>query len=495
MNYIKVIFAIFILALLGCNKDEIIDNSSTGFKFATASELANISSTPNFLMGALPTKHFLNMPPVGDQKSQGSCTSWSVGYGCGSFYMQDASPYSNNSELGSPKFLFNQIKIGNCTGGTTYPSNLTLLKDKGVCSLSDMPYDDGECSVQPNSSQLNSASSNKILRWEMVDKNSVTNVKSLLYSGYPVMIAFETEDNFNNFTTPIIWKSKKGTPNGSHATIVCGYDDDKNAFKVQNSWGPSFKDNGYFWIDYSFFPNVVLEAYVAYPVKKNPNNDLTKGLVLHLPFNGNANDISIYGNNGTVNGAVLTKDRKGNTNSAYEFGGFNNSNFIKVPNSNSLRINNSFSISLWVKLNSKDAMNNLGDYSSTQSYQCLFSKDFDVDCIQSGIFYNYDGKNEFKTGVSGNWSRNEFHNTNFSYKVGEWVHLTYVHTGSELRLYKNGILVINMSGSLSYDISNTKDLFIGRFSTKWYPLNGVIDEFRMYNRVLTESEIQQIYQL
>jgi len=38
----------------------------------------------------------------------------------------------------------------------------------------------------------------------------------------------------------------------------------------------------------------------------NPSHaDLTTGLVAYYPFNGNANDASGNGNNGTVNGSVV----------------------------------------------------------------------------------------------------------------------------------------------------------------------------------------------
>jgi len=47
--------------------------------------------------------------------------------------------------------------------------------------------------------------------------------------------------------------------------------------------------------------------------------NLDKGLVAYYPFNGNANDESENGNNGTVNGATLTSDRFGIPNSAYRF--------------------------------------------------------------------------------------------------------------------------------------------------------------------------------
>ena len=41
--------------------------------------------------------------------------------------------------------------------------------------------------------------------------------------------------------------------------------------------------------------------------------NLDSGLVAHYPFNGNANDESGNGNDGTVNGATLTTDRLGNS--------------------------------------------------------------------------------------------------------------------------------------------------------------------------------------
>ncbi|NCO54636.1 MAG: hypothetical protein COS14_10790 [Bacteroidetes bacterium CG02_land_8_20_14_3_00_31_25] len=46
-------------------------------------------------------------------------------------------------------------------------------------------------------------------------------------------------------------------------------------------------------------------------------------LVAYYPFNGNANDESGNGNNGTVNGAILSADRFGVANNAYSFDGVN----------------------------------------------------------------------------------------------------------------------------------------------------------------------------
>ena len=85
------------------------------------------------------------------------------------------------------------------------------------------------------------------------------------------------------------------------------------------------------------------------------SGSLTQGLIGYWPFCGNANDDSGNGNNGTVNGATLTTDRFGNSNSAYSFDGNDD---VVIPNSTSIEtISNSFSISVWSKI---DSFNNFG---------------------------------------------------------------------------------------------------------------------------------------
>jgi len=73
----------------------------------------------------------------------------------------------------------------------------------------------------------------------------------------------------------------------------------------------------------------------------------TSGLIAHYPFNGNANDISGHGNNGTNFGAILTYDRFGNPNSAYQFDGV--SSYILVPHSPDFQLSYSLTVSLWVR--------------------------------------------------------------------------------------------------------------------------------------------------
>ncbi len=499
-------FVLFSVFLWSCEekKDaepEVKDLSGTevGLNLASSAEIANVDRSPILLMGTLPSTFSLQMPTPRNQGGQGSCVSWSTGYATTSFFMNrtNSPKYSTNAQLASPKYIYNQIKQGqNCGAGSTFPQNLNILRDKGVSSWAEMPYNDTECGLQPNASQNNTAASNKILRWELADKNNIINIKNLIYSGLPVMIAVYVDANFDNLQSPFILTSRGGAVRGGHAITVTGWDDNKGAFKVMNSWGSDWKDNGYLWISYNFFPTAVIssECYVAYP-KQSEAQNITQGLVLHLKCDGNTQDASGNNNNGTANNIALVADRKGNANSAYQFGGYNNPGFIKVNNSTSLQIGTAFTMSVWVKVNNSTAMDGWGSLNTTSTYQCLFAKDFDRDCIQAGIGYGFVGNGLFNTGISGNWGSNEGGNANISYQLGNWMMLTYVNTGSGLKLYKNGGLVINLPGSLSTNVTNTKDLYFGRFSSYWYPLDGVLDDMRMYNRALTDAEIQSLYQL
>ena len=94
------------------------------------------------------------------------------------------------------------------------------------------------------------------------------------------------------------------------------------------------------------------------------------GLVGYWPFNGNANDESGNGNNGTVNGATQTADRNGIANSSFNFDGL--SNFIDLGPVSSLDCTKPFTISTWFNQNSspgKDMIFCKGDYAQMNQFK------------------------------------------------------------------------------------------------------------------------------
>jgi hypothetical protein len=105
---------------------------------------------------------------------------------------------------------------------------------------------------------------------------------------------------------------------------------------------------------------IILGITTAFKAQNVPNYIPTNGLVGWWPFNGNANDESGNGNDGTVNGATLTTDRFGIVSKAYNFDGVDD--FIEVATSNGQFDSQNFSLSFWFKMtdvgSSKDKREN-----------------------------------------------------------------------------------------------------------------------------------------
>jgi hypothetical protein len=208
----------------------------------------------------------------------------------------------------------------------------------------------------------------------------------------------------------------------------------------------------------------------------------TSGLVGWWPFSGNANDSSGNNNNGTVMGATLTIDRFGNANSAYQFDG--SSSYITIPNSSSLQSPGyRLSMTAWV---------NLAGYSLVgQPFNPILSKNnnganaymyrFTVDFVGLGFYASVNNWNN-NTGGFGDTLINS-----------EWYLLTAVLDSNISYFYLNDSLI----GSQAFTTNITADnypLEIGRDMPGITEIfNGKIDDVGIWNRALTQQEINNLY--
>lgn len=206
----------------------------------------------------------------------------------------------------------------------------------------------------------------------------------------------------------------------------------------------------------------------------------TDGLVAYYPFNGNANDESGNNNNGTVNGATLTTDRSGSSNKAMYFNG----NKISISNSTSLQfLNNVSSWSYWIKLD------NL-----TDTPQCLWAKSSDTSGGRLNSFVSINSNNSINIWTSG-VSSTVTNVPNSDYQ--QWIHIVNVFDGltSQIKTYVNGNLIETNTATFTHSPTNVSPLFFGYndvFSFPWY-LRGKLDDVRIYNKILTNNEIQTLY--
>jgi len=75
-----------------------------------------------------------------------------------------------------------------------------------------------------------------------------------------------------------------------------------------------------------------------------------------------------------------------------------------------------------------------------------------------------------------------------------WNHYVIIFNNGAVKLYQNGELKGTQSTHANSTIYNsTSPVTIGRGYSAYDPINGSIDEPRIYNRALTEAEVLQNY--
>ena len=220
------------------------------------------------------------------------------------------------------------------------------------------------------------------------------------------------------------------------------------------------------------------------------------GLIGWWPFNGNANDESGNGNDGTVNGATLTADRFGNEVSAYQFDG-NESIKINENTDSQLDLTNNYTISCFIKASNFGA-------GFPGGARCILSKHI---ANQSGPndIGGYDLKLMGPNPVYVNHQASPHFDASTQFPAsnqiveGFWTHLacTYNKTSGKLIYYKNGL--ISDSTTLGFNLpDNQVDLLIGasfenNTTNLAFYFRGVIDDIGYWNRALSQEEISQLY--
>jgi len=209
------------------------------------------------------------------------------------------------------------------------------------------------------------------------------------------------------------------------------------------------------------------------------------GLVAWYPFNGNANDESGNGNNGTNNGGVLTQDRNSKNNSAYYFSGVSCSPHVAATvNTSSVNSSGDVTIALWVLRKG----NGCGGPRFLQ-----FGTGENEFNSSGGHFVMGWANGESKIFIEHSSARIQHRDYVWGNDLSDdtWYHITYTYNGSQAKLYINGTLVNtrSISGTAKLDQS----LSVGRFNKPAYDaFNGNIDELGVWNRILTDAEIRSL---
>jgi len=221
-------------------------------------------------------------PPVGKQGSKGSCVTWSTIYYAKTF--QEAKEHNWDlsrckygglypgepdvkfqSLIMSPDFVYHLSNNGKDNGISMIDVG-EILQNIGTSSWRTMPYRVYNYSDWPEENAFREAplyrSKTSVQSYYMDSDESIGGIKSLLVNGALPTINIDA-NNFKNFRENYLWTLDNYSPKGTnHATTIVGFDNnfgpyDENgkevygAFKVVNSGGENWGDNGFFYISYA----------------------------------------------------------------------------------------------------------------------------------------------------------------------------------------------------------------------------------------------------
>jgi C1A family cysteine protease len=262
-----------------------------GFSEPDPSYLAAEIDVPSEFPDSLDLSKYL--PETRSQGRQGSCVAWATGYYLKSFqenYQEQMMGIPDPGFTMSPAFIFNQIQVGDCNG-SRIDSAMVILQEQGIVPWIDLPYSDERCDALPSDEQKVQASAYRIENFYYIDgENLFEKSKAALLQDKPIVIAISIDRAYFGAKeadgTAVYRKFKNG--NVSHAMLVVGYNDLKNAFKAVNSWGRNWGNEGFVWIDYKAFQEVLdpdsefkvlCEAWVADDLIPEPDVDPAQSLI------------------------------------------------------------------------------------------------------------------------------------------------------------------------------------------------------------------------
>jgi hypothetical protein len=180
-------------------------------------------------------------------------------------------------------------------------------------------------------------------------------------------------------------------------------------------------------------------------------------------------DASGNGNTGTIDGADWSP--QGRFGNALSFDGLSNS--VRVPGSTSLNLGSTMTLSAWIEPTvHQDGWSTIV-HRQAENYFLTAAGDTDLHPAGGGAFGGSTTTVQAPTAIP----------------VGTWSYVTMTYDGATLRLYVNGTQVATTATGGPAP-NSTNPLWIGGNQPFGEYFEGLIDEIRVYKRVLTQAEIQ-----
>lgn len=207
---------------------------------------------------------------------------------------------------------------------------------------------------------------------------------------------------------------------------------------------------------------------------------LTTSLTACYDLDGNASE-PINSLTGTISVATATVDRFNNVSSALHFNGSTNC-FVQLPEDPLLKPSPAISFALWVK-----------PVSLAGGMHIVFTKN-----NQSSNFEAY----QFEIFGGTYWRLNKANSTlndivlsTSTVVINQWYHIACTIDNTSLKLYVNGVLEGTTNSTFSgFDYMTGKKVYLGGTNESFnHPFIGTLDNLKFWNRVISPTEVTQLY--
>lgn len=203
-------------------------------------------------------------PTILSQGIQGSCTGWASS-AIRSYYInkEEDNTSTLNQKRFSPAYIYNNIKVDGCDGGSYTAWAAEFLVTNGDVLEEDSPYDEDKCS-ELNESLKTEAAKYKLSKFKRIT-HDIEQFKSWLDKDVPLLVSMIVDDNFMDLSAEddLYEESDVIGYGGGHAIVINGYSDSLNAFQFHNSWGTYWANEGKAWVDYQATMDILKEAFVV----------------------------------------------------------------------------------------------------------------------------------------------------------------------------------------------------------------------------------------
>lgn len=141
----------------------------------------------------------------------------------------------------------------------------------GVCPESDWPYDPATFAQPPSQKDYTDAFGDRVMRYATVPQD-LWSLKSVLANGRPVVFGFTVYSEFESQQVASSGILSMPSPGdqvvGGHAVVLVGYNDAVDRFRVRNSWGTGWGQQGYFEMPYLYVtsPSLASDFWVLQTV-------------------------------------------------------------------------------------------------------------------------------------------------------------------------------------------------------------------------------------